>query len=57
MEPIRTRKAQGTTLIEAQRIHDTKYATKLLASGVLPSLTEFFRSAPLGDYTDRKSVV
>jgi hypothetical protein len=51
MEPIRTRKAQGTTLIEAQRIHDTKYATKLLASGVLPSITEFFRSAPLGDYT------
>jgi hypothetical protein len=51
MEPIRTRKAQGTTLIEGQRIHDTKYATKLLASGTVPTITEFFRSAPLGDYT------
>jgi len=51
MDPIRTRQAQGTTLINAQKIHDVKYATKLLPTGVLASSLDFFTSAPLADVT------
>jgi len=47
----RTRQYQATGVINAQAIHDTKYATRSIPAGVIPSTVNFFGAAPSADPT------
>jgi hypothetical protein len=49
--PQQTRQAQNVGLVNGQSIHDFKFATRQLAAGVVPAITNFFGAAPSSDGT------
>lgn len=47
--PTATRQFQPTGIGNNQRIHDMKWATRTIAAGVIPAVTNFFGAAPSSD--------
>ena len=46
-----TRQYQNVGAGTFQQIHDTKYATRSIAAGTIPAVTNFFGAAPSSDFT------
>lgn len=47
--PVATQQAQATGVYQGQSIHDIKFATRTIAAGVIPAITNFFSGAPAAD--------